>query len=381
VESIEPTWHREGEQLMNRFASSDYGNGRRPIYFRPFGGNTPAAATPEGRTGGREFSRAEMMRLLGGGLAAATLLPGGLARMAPAAALTSTYQASVKRALASQTDLIDDREHCSADPERLETIGRAVGHQVRIKRGSSEYALYTVSEPRQESPDNIVRMGLSGRQRLSTSDEFGATLSAQVPNPVLTEAEAKERSEFVERLADNGTHRGLIAIAPHGGQIEPYTDRQAERVAEQLSAKGVSSWRCKGWKQGGGAHERWHITSTDIHPASFPKLNRVISRGFRYAVAFHGFGGTGVLIGGAAPDSLKGEIKLAIERAVTGSGIAVRLAQPDDNLGGSSSRNIVNRLTAGGAGGIQIEQSLSAREGHGQTIADAVASVYRSRLA
>lgn len=38
-------------------------------------------------------------------------------------------------------------------------------------------------------------------------------------------------------------------------------------------------------------------------------------------------------------------------------------------------------LTAGGAGGIQIEQSFSAREGHGQAIADAVASVYDSKLA
>jgi phage replication-related protein YjqB (UPF0714/DUF867 family) len=309
------------------------------------------------------------------------LLPSGLARTALAATLTSTYQASVKRALSGQTDLIEDPEHCSADPDRLKTIGRAVGQQVRIKRGSSQYALYTVSEPHQESPDNIVRIGLGGRQRLGTSDEFGATVEAQVPDPLLTEAEAEDRSEFVERLADNGFHKGLIAIAPHGGQIEPYTDRQAERVAEQLSAKGVSSWRCKGWKQGGGAHERWHITSTDIHPASFPKLNRVISRGFKYAVAFHGSGGMGVLIGGAAPDSLKREIELAIERAVAGSGLWVRVAQPGDDLGGGSSRNIVNRLTAGGVGGIQIEQSFSARERHGQAIADAVAGVYRSKIA
>ena len=230
-------------------------------------------------------------------------------------------------------------------------------------------------------PVNVVRMGAVGRQRLGTSDEFAATVKAQVPHPTFTEAQAEANSEFVERLKDNGTHKGLIVIAPHGGQIEPYTDRQAERVAEVLASKGVSSWRCKGWKQGSGAHERWHITSTDIHPASFPKLNRVISRGFRYAVAFHGFGGTGVLIGGAAPDSLKREIELAIERAVAGLGLWVRVAQPDDDLGGSSSQNIVNRLTAGGAGGIHIEQSFSAREGYGQAIADAVAGVYRSKLA
>ena len=368
---------------MKRFAKSDYGNGegREPVITQKSGGNmllgTPIAGVV---VGGRVYSRGQAIRLLGGGLAVAALLPDRLARTALAATVTSAYQASVKKALSDQTDLIEDSEHCSVDPDRLKTIGRAIGQQIRIRRSSSQYALYTVSEPRQESPDNVVRMGAVGRQRLGTSYEFAATVYAQVPNPTLTEAEAEVRSEFVERLADNGTHRGLIAIAPHGGQIEPYTDRQAERVAQQLSAKGVSSWRCKGWKQGGGAHERWHITSTDIHPASFPKLGRVISRGFGYAVAFHGFGGTGVLIGGRAPDSLKREIELAIERALTGSGIVVSIAQPGDDLSGSSSRNIVNRLTAGGVGGIQIEQSFSSSEGYGQAIADAGACLYAPKL-
>ena len=368
---------------MKRFAKSDYGNGegREPVITQKSGGDMLLGAPIAGAVvGGRVYSRGQAIRLLGGGLAVAALLPNRLARTALAATVASTYQAAVKKALSDQTDLIEDPEHCSADPDKLKTIGRAIGQQIRIKRSSSQYALYTVSEPRQESPDNVVRMGAVGRRRLGTSYEFAATVYAQVPNPTLTEVEAEVRSEFVERLADNGTHKGLIAIAPHGGQIEPYTDRQAERVAQQLSAKGVSLWRCKGWKQGGGAHERWHITSTDIHPASFPKLGRVISRGFGYAVAFHGFGGTGVLIGGRAPDSLKREIELAIERALTGSGIAVSIAQPGDDLSGSSSRNIVNRLTAGGVGGIQIEQSFSAREGYGQAIADAIAGVYASKL-
>jgi hypothetical protein len=56
------------------------------------------------------------------------------------------------------------------------------------------------------------------------------------------------KGKFVERLDDNGWHPGLIAIAPHGGAIEPHTDQQAERVASQLAGKGVSSWRCKGWR-------------------------------------------------------------------------------------------------------------------------------------
>jgi phage replication-related protein YjqB (UPF0714/DUF867 family) len=286
----------------------------------------------------------------------------------------ATYSASVRRQGPADT------EHCSADPERLATIGRARGQQVRIKRSASEFALYTVSETRQESPDKIVRLGDAGLLRLGTSAGFTGTLDSQVPHPAFNDAEAEANSEFVERLKDNGAHKGLIAIAPHGGNIEQYTDQQAERVAAQLTTKGVSAWRCKGWRQGGGAYARWHITSTDTHQASFPRLKKIIARGFTYAVAFHGFSQQEVLIGGTAPEPLKQDIKSAIEGAVAGSSITVRIAQPGDNFGGDNPRNVVNRLTAGGANGIQIEQSFSAREDHWQAIADAVAGVYDLKL-
>ena len=197
---------------------------------------------------------------------------------------------SVNKALtASQHDLIDHKEHWSADPEKLATVGRALGHQLRIKRNDSQYALYTVGQVRQEIPDNIVRMGDSDRKRLDASSKFAATLHSQVPHPTFNDAEAEANSEFVERLDDNGVHTGLIVIAPHGGDIERHTDQLAERVASRLRAKAVSSWRCKGFKERGGASDRWHITSTDIHEASFPCLNSVIPRCFTYAVAFHGF--------------------------------------------------------------------------------------------
>ena len=59
----------------------------------------------------------------------------------------------------------------------------------------------------------------------------------------------------------------------------------------------------------------------------------------------------------------------------------MRIAQPGDELGGSIPLNIVNRLTAGGTGGIQIEQGYAAREGYWQDIGDAVADVYDPKLA
>jgi phage replication-related protein YjqB (UPF0714/DUF867 family) len=295
----------------------------------------------------------------------------------------ASYDASVKKALtASQQDLIDHKEHCSADPEQLATVGRDLGHQVRIKRNDSQYALYTVSQVRQESPDNIVRMGDIGRKRLGTSSEFAATLDSQVPHPSFNDAEAEANSEFVERLDDDSVNTGLVVIAPHGGDIERHTDQQAERVASRLKAKAVSSWRCKGFKAGGGASDRWHITATEIHEASFPRLDSIISRGFTYAFAFHGFDNpqTDILIGGAAPDSLKEEIKTTINGALAGSGMTVRIASAVDQFSGDSPRNVVNRLTTGGANGIQIEQTLRARTSHWQDIADAVATVYDRKL-
>jgi phage replication-related protein YjqB (UPF0714/DUF867 family) len=296
----------------------------------------------------------------------------------------ASYEASVKKALtASQQGLIHHKEHCSADPVKLATVGRECGHQVRIKRNGSEYGLYTVSQVRQERPDNIVRMGSAGRERLGTSDEFFGSLDSQVPHPTFDDVDAEANNEFVERLEDNGTHIGLIVIAPHGGDIEPHTDQQAERVGSRLAAKAVSLWQCKGFK-GEGSFARWHITSTDIHEASFPLLNSVISRSFTYAVAFHGFDDPeipfDILIGGAAPYSLKQEIETAIKGAITGSDMTVHIASPDEKFGGDSLTNIVNRLTAGGANGIQIEQSPPARSNHWRDIADVIANVYSSKL-
>jgi phage replication-related protein YjqB (UPF0714/DUF867 family) len=295
----------------------------------------------------------------------------------------ATYDASIKKALSpQQADLIDRKEHCSADREKLETVGRLLGHQVRIKRNDDDYGLYTVSEVRRENSDNIVRMGRGGRERLGTSDEFDATLDSQSPRPTLTDSEAVAQGEFVERLDDNGWHTDLIAIAPHGGDIEPFTDLQAERVASRLAGKGVSSWRCKGWHPK-GAFEHWHITAVDIHEASFPLLNSVISRGFRYAVAFHGFDDPNIphdiLVGGLAPDALKENVKEAIE-GVVGSDFTVHVTQPGEQFGGDDKRNIVNRLTAGGANGVQIEQKKGPREKYAQAIADAVADRFFGRI-
>jgi phage replication-related protein YjqB (UPF0714/DUF867 family) len=221
-------------------------------------------------------------------------------------------------------------------------------------------------------------------------EPFQGKINAQVAAVGLTDADAEAYSEFVEHLADNDYNRELVVIAPHGGFIEEHTDTQAQYLAEQLPSNCVSVWMCKGFKKGRGAFNRWHITSTDISEESFLKLKTIYGRHFKYAIAFHGWGGDSICIGGSEPDpgppdclkeeiSLKEEIKCAIEKAVDGSGIVVSTggAGCPPNFNGNNKYNIVNRL---GIIGVQIEQSVKARKCYGIQIADAVANVIGPRI-
>jgi phage replication-related protein YjqB (UPF0714/DUF867 family) len=210
--------------------------------------------------------------------------------------------------------------------------------------------------------------------------EFDATVDSQVPHPTYSDEEAKEHGEFVERL-EAGTGTDLVVIAPHGGAIEEWTDQQAERVAEELAGGRVCTWICRGWGRDLGAHTR-HITSSELSEHSFPLLNTIVTVGFSYSVAFHGFtpgdGDPDVLIGGRADDELKTDVVSRLQGALddAGADLTVR-ADPSPRLGANSPNNIVNRLAEQA---VQIEQSLPARKTYWQEIADAVASVYRSRL-
>jgi phage replication-related protein YjqB (UPF0714/DUF867 family) len=286
----------------------------------------------------------------------------------------ATAPTSVKKAFDTQADLKERREHCAPAARALAALGSGLGQQVRIHH-DGEFALYTVTELLHETTESVVRMGLGGRRRLQADEEFEGVLDTKVVDPDLSDTDARDAGELVERLDDDGAPTHLIVIAPHGGEIEEHTDEQAERVAALLGPELASAWRAKGWKPDGGAFIRWHITSTDINPVCFPKLNSVMSRGFAHAVAFHGFDDEpGVLIGGTAPAELKEQIRRAIQ-LVLPSGFEARVALPTELFGGDDPNNIVNRLSP--CGGIQIEQGEIPRRDHGGDIADAVADVFR----
>jgi phage replication-related protein YjqB (UPF0714/DUF867 family) len=303
--------------------------------------------------------------------------------------MPTEYDAQMlKLRLPEQAALKNDAERCSADPVMLKSIGGAVGHQVRINRKDDPrfIALYTVKQPNppadltDPSRANVVRTGQAGRERLGTSAEMKVVIHASVVDTAPRPCEPIG-VRFFEVAEDDGKQAYLIAIAPHGGEIEKHTDEEAACLREKLISKGypASAWICKGYgdklKRASG---RWHITSTDLHPASFPLLRTLITRKFRYGVAFHGFlqqpGEADVYIGGGAAEYLKKPVKKALE--ALGLPIKIKIAAASDNpkFQGYSADNIVNRLAVQG---VHIEQSREARE-HSKDIAKAVASVFCS---
>src|SRR5262245_4042378 len=101
----------------------------------------------------------------------------------------------LKLRLPEQEDLKNESERCSADPVILQSIGREVGHQVRIERKDTGFvALYTVKQA--NPPDgpnpvaNVVRAGETARDRLGTTSEIEAIVHGVVLDPPPTSEES-----------------------------------------------------------------------------------------------------------------------------------------------------------------------------------------------
>jgi len=54
------------------------------------------------------------------------------------------------------------------------------------------------------------------------------------------EEQAKDMGELIEKLNHDVQNHKLVVIAPHGGNIEPGTDVEAEYVANHFSCDRVS---------------------------------------------------------------------------------------------------------------------------------------------
>jgi len=307
--------------------------------------------------------------------------------------MPTQYDAQIRKLdLPEQEALTNKGERCSADPDMLKSIGRDVGHQVRITRADNPklFALYTVAHA--NPPADIgadpsrVRTGSTGRKRLSTDVDPPDDMNVVVRAMVVDADQPTSGARFFEVVGDdNPTQTYFIAIAPHGGDIEPRTDKQAELLRSELGSYGhpATSWVCKGFgdpEDLKGASERWHITSTDLNPACFPQLSGIATRKFSHGVAFHGFSqgaeDADVYIGGGASDSVKRAIEKAIWKELVAADLClqIKIATDDDDpkFQGRKPANLINRLAVQG---IHIEQSSKARE-FGEKIAKAIATVY-----
>lgn len=209
----------------------------------------------------------------------------------------------------------------------------------------------------------------------------------------------------------------VVAIAPHGGNIETSTSAQAMRFAstlESLDSTPVNVWNLEGKWGDNQTFVRWHITAPNYDIASYPGLVQLLPADgtFDRAVAFHGFGGTEgaqacpgqadrplfqVILGGGAPRNLKCAVARSINAAATAAerdgeiGIALRdnggnidiedncgrAVNPPAGLDGLAAANIVNRLAS--LGGIQLEQSSELRGDAtlAEVVADGAADGFR----
>lgn len=260
--------------------------------------------------------------------------------------------------LGSDPDLY--REHCRLPAAVLAWAGTDVSRQVRLRRGR-ECVLSTVVDTDDRA---VVAPELGG-----LLDGVGPVrVSGVAPTPRTSLAAGR----FTERARDGGP---VVAVAPHGGDIEPQTDAQARRMGE----RGAAVWACNGWWPSGRAFDRWHVTSADLHPGSFPELDDLLGEGsgkrggFEAAVSFHGWRHDGVGIGGGASREVRQRVTEAIEGVVPPEMPVERIDEGD--YVGDSSENVVNWLTADGASGVQIEQSTQVRWQYGVEVADAVANV------
>lgn len=133
------------------------------------------------------------------------------------------------------------KEHCRANRAQIEKIRRHRDEQVRIefpKANGTTSAIYTVTTFHNDDTDLVFLGGKIQNQlrncQLSNTDTCEGEVKAQVTIKGLDDKEAEERGEFIEHLSHDDQNHSLGVIAPHGGEIEPWTDKQAEYVRNHI---------------------------------------------------------------------------------------------------------------------------------------------------
>lgn len=260
-----------------------------------------------------------------------------------------------------------DESYCAVDSSLAADLGVSEGMQLRVSaddpEAGVEYSekLFTVADVVSDGLDGIGAAEAELTD-IGADDGSSAGVSATVPHPEYdTRAEADAHDEFVESVTNESeaADSDVLLLGPHGKYIERGSGKQVERVASEY---GLPGWVCYGFNSGGGAKARWHVTSTEIDPRSFPKLDEVADEHFEAVVAFHGQTDDEVTVGGAY-EELRGPVGEALRTAYDEEEIDVPVEVVDGGENaGVSSDNVVNGLSCDGESGVQIEQPIDVRE-------------------
>lgn len=269
-------------------------------------------------------------------------------------------------------------DYCTVERGLASQLGIAAGQQVRVAVDDPsgdvpfQEKLFTVAEV-VETDSATVAAEADELAEFGAEDGADGSISAQVPHPEFgTRETAWANDEFVERLVhgERSVDAGFIALAPHGGYVEVNTGRQAVHVAENYDAVG---WACFGFNGDTGAYDRWHVTTTALSPASFPKLGSIANVGFDAALSFHGTSDEFVSVGGLGADA-RDRVAEGLRTAYADANVDVQVeVVTDGELAGQNPNNVVNWITDDGESGVQLELPYGIRSDHHVLTADAAA--------
>ncbi|MEA5409593.1 poly-gamma-glutamate hydrolase family protein [Haloarculaceae archaeon H-GB2-1] len=223
-----------------------------------------------------------------------------------------------------------------------------------------------------------IRVAKKGRQRLGITPPADVVISRTVPRAYLTRMEAFEQNAIAETLWDRPGQDTLLICAPHAGAIESNTAQAAGIVRKRLGPEHASAYMVHGF--GEEAFSRFHITTSEMAPESYPGVATIADRDFTHCITFHVWNGDEILIGGLADTEFRKRLADRVADATNGK----RKVVTDHSQGkymASTETNLVNRLTADGASGIQIEMPPVIAHRYRKRVARAVGDFYEDEIA
>lgn len=281
----------------------------------------------------------------------------------------------IHKALESQEELKNSKEKASISRQMKNRHGIEVGQQIRIQNLENNLTgAFTVWEIH-DSPDKPIRMAQRARKKtFNTKSPFVGTLSTTVPDNELSYQQAWRHSRAVETTWHEPLHDHLIAVAPHGGDMEAYTDQIAIELFKNLPEGRCSMWAFHGF--GDNAGDRFHIKSGRVHPNSYPGLAKVADADFRHAISFHVKKDAEVMeVGGLASRSAREDIADTLRDAVNDKWETV-VDYEEGKYMAETEANVVNWLTEDRQSGIQIEFPIDATRNYRKRIARRLSDYY-----